>query len=363
MIIYIDKSVFERRSASDFVFSDEEKSFFVGLANAHRTGRCYLCGDDECMKWFASKIDLFKGLSRNRFERKSLLQSVERILIISHDESPQSLNEIPETTCVSIITVEKAMKYELDAKCILLGENLDDCKFYGLLAVWYMYSQRGSMKGLSLSFQRELGGGSTIGTVLEKCVAEDHHLTLCLVDSDQKYEDPSEKSKAKKGGTLYKLRESANRLSKDDLQDIFEVYELNVHEVENLIPLSVLKHIADTSVKEMGPGVECLKLMLPEYDKAILYYDFKKGITLSEECNKSDYSKYWNKIGDAIGVSIFPRLCGKVLEKAIEYLAEENSSRHQNIETTVVEEYLQEEWKTIGSKVFSWACASRRRST
>ena len=353
MIIYIDESIAQKGKQEEMTF--EEKVMFTQLACSHISGDCYLTGDDSSIKWLREKMpDYFGPIKGHHSELGILIDAVEVVVVLSYNDTA----EIKMLQGKSrVITIEEALSYRLSERCSLLGENRNDCAFYNLLAVRYMNTRPGKMRGTMLSFKKEAGGGSTSHTAFEECVEGNKNLTLCLVDSDIKYGPTERYPDQKKGDTLKKLIDVKNRLEKTPLRKIFEVYDLPVHEAENLIPISVLRDIANTSVPEMRKGVAFLeKLLQAEKTEAMLYYDFKNG---GNKVKTDPSFNYWYGIGLDIDDVDFPPLCSGVLEKAIGYLSQVDTQG--NIQVTVVslDNYLIPLWNTIGSKVYTWGCASK----
>lgn len=358
MIIYIDKSI--KVHGHHRTLSDAEKDMFVELACAHRRGDCYLCGDIDSIGWLMRSVgNSYRGIQKRFAETRSLIEKAETVIVISYDATPNLPKVFFEHSIKArVVTVQQAIHFRLNAQCILLGENLNDCIFYKLLAERYLYSELKGSKGISISFQQIPGGGDTTSIVLDNCVASDNRLTLCVVDSDIKYGKtdifPQEPAK---GGTVDKLNTVKYHLEKSTAKQLFDLLCLDVHEVENLIPLSILREIAETTVKDMLPGVEYLEGLLKNgYESAILCYDFKNG---SEKLKSAAALTYWFQIAESMQDYSMPALCSKILVKAIDALSTPLPSKEKKVVTIALDSYLESRWYTIGKTVFSWGCANR----
>lgn len=359
MIIYIDKSVGDHGRKEGL--SEDEKLLFTELVIGHQRGNCLLCGDLTSIEWLMRSLggvqgSLYRKVHSKHAETRAILDSVETLLVISFDEQPNIPAFIKDKA--RLFTVPQAINYHLNEKSILLGENLNDCKFYELLAERYLYSYPKKIKGTSLSFHHEPGGGVLTNTVFEKCVEVDKRLTLCLVDSDIKH-GPTAKypNEPSRGDTVHRLIDSETALRKRVNAQIFELYCLPVHEVENLIPISVLNDIANSTVRDMIPGVSYLeKLFNAGLDQAILFYDFKNG---GNKVKTDQSITYWIEIAEMINDDSFPYLSSKVLEKAITHLSTMLPSGNKRVVSVSIENYLTPLWREIGLKVFSWGCANR----
>ena len=294
---------------------------------------------------------------------------METLTVISYDVTPalpQIIREKQHTVgAVRVISVNQAINYRLNNQCILLGESLYDCNFYRLLATRYMYLNRKTIRGVCPALADEIGGGDSMSKSLEKCVRNNHNLILCLTDSDIKYDRSRKYGAAPSiGNTARFLETSKECLVNEGLGNLFELYRLEVHEVENLIPFAVLDAVANTTIKEMIPGIAYLrKLKAANLINAILFYDFKKGNNLDalrQECQDPNTKKkpelaYWEEIAQQIGDESAPGLSEHVLSKSIEYM---RKSGYIYSDADELDDHLVVYWNTIGKKVFSWGCAN-----
>ena len=359
MIIYIDETIDEHGRLHNF--STEEKRFFENLAFAHWKGICFLCGDERSIRLLCKKYrDYYKGINSRHAELGSLFDSVETLLVISYDETPILPTKIRGKA--RVLSVAKAMEYSIGEKCCLLGENYTDCDFYKLLAERYRLLLPGRMQGIKFSFQNVLGGGGTSHKAFEECVLVNKKLTLCLADSDIKYDFSKKYPQVKKGGTVKKLIEVNNHPSLSPYKQIFEFHELRVHEAENLIPISILNDIAENEhIHTMRRGIQCLRnLYKKKLYRAILIYDFKKGPPILKE---DPAFEYWYRIGSIIEDYDFPPICADILEKSIKYLSEVEGNGQTRVGTVSLDCYLKPWWNIIGKKVFSWGVANNPSAT
>ncbi len=315
-----------------------------------------LCGDLRSIEWLEQNLEgidkvIYKKIRNKYPQTGSILTAVEICTVLSYNENPVIPNA---ANSVLSIKVADAINLRIDQQCALVCENLTDCAFYKLIAQHYIQSQK--IKGISMSFHEELGGGNTICEVYQKCVEQDKILSLCLVDSDIKY-GKTEKypSNPARGDTVRMLEKVHNKLLKSSIATIFDLHTIPVHEVENLIPLSVLRLMASLDSPEIKDGVAYLeKLKAYRLTDAILCYDFKHG---SKKIKTDPAVTYWIEIAEKTADDSLPALCEKVLEKAISALT---SNTQSSIQDVTLDDYLVDIWKNIGLKVFSWGCASKQ---
>lgn len=376
MIIYIDKSIGQRDS-----FTVDEELMFTELACAHKRGYCYLCGETTSMDKLKTKIPLYKNTGFSQYaELGTILKLVETLVVISFNNAQDLPRIIKEKMCengysVRVISVSQAIEYRLNEQCVLLGESSYDCKFYRLIGEYYMHSIKNKIKGISISLKDENGGGDSTFVQLNKCVRTEHHLTFCLADSDKKHGTSAKYcNRPAIGNTASQLEKAKNSLKEDKLGHLFELYTLDVHEAENLLPLSLLDKLVNSKAQGAKPGVAFLhnlqqkQIGLKEkFPEVILCYDFKNGIDIAklrDKSNRPQFNKkpllaYWEEIAEMIGSDVFPPIADKTLQLALDQI---NASPNDFFELTV-DDYLTDYWSAIGKKVFSWGFAMTPRAT
>ena len=159
---------------------------------------------------------------------------------------------------------------------ILLCENLDDTRFYSALCKEYFGDIYINTKnGLG-------GGGSTVADNLENIINNNDRFCLCVVDSDIKYDGAPE------GGTYKAIQ---NKKLKPN--STYDICKLNVHEIENLIPIDkVIQFIKNKRVRQFAQRLK----NIDNTGDILFFYDIKDGISkksIERDCN---YYKFANKI-------------------------------------------------------------------
>ena len=354
MIIYIDRSIGE--IGKEKGLNNDERVLFEQLVLSHKKGICLLCGERTSIEWLAVFMggwcgEIYKRICEESPQIKAIVNAVETLLVLSHTDEPTLPGFIQEKCRVLI--VQDATKYNLFLPCSLVGENLNDCAFYKLVAERYCCLQ--NIKGIDLKFRDELGGGDTMATVFEKCVVIDKVLTLCLMDSDIKYGPTKEFPQMPQAGeTAGKLLGKYQKLVETHNAATFDFYCIEAHEIENLIPMAVLERVAVTT-PDMINGVNYLKKFIDaKLEDAILLYDFKEG---GQKIKSGAPSAYWQMVTSSIADDSMPCLCKKVMEKALEVMKEEVQVGVKYVTVVPLESYLISRWEAIGRKAFSWGCA------
>lgn len=362
LLFYIDSTIFSCAEKTGFTKAQEE--FFTDLAIAHRKGRCIITGDRSSIQFLAEYIGgVFAQIRNAHSMHKGLLEAIPRIFILTADENTSAKtmpNYIRDKGVFLDLT--DAVCWNLSDGCALVGENMDDCKFYQLLGEKMRVKRE--IKGTHISFSREPGGGNSTNVMYKECVETKKVPTLCIVDSDQKYgKYGSCKNTPSRGGTFQAVKKADEELSECSQLVPHEFLPLDVHEVENLIPSMVLKEL-QSELPAMKDGLEILeRLKVISDGEPILYYDFKNGIRYKEN---TDHCKYWTEVAKALGEEFLPVTEGVGKDKtpasppffpiSSNHLLERarNWMERNPIE---LDEYLHEHWEQIGSTVLAWGCA------
>ena len=169
MVIYIDKTIGVH--GKKYQFTANELAFFTQLALAHQNGRCMLCGDIISLECIMNRIGgwprgVYKRVRNHNTQIGVVIASVQTLFVLSYNKHPDAPQFI-SSKC-RLIMMEDAMNLDFNSPCSLIGENLGDCKFYKLLASWYL--KKHNLKGIDISFKDEQGGGATTNKVFENCV-------------------------------------------------------------------------------------------------------------------------------------------------------------------------------------------------
>ncbi len=228
-----------------------------------------------------------------------------------------------------------------------LCENLDDTKFYIALCEEYfgdLFLNTKNSQG---------GGGSSIADNLEQIVNNHDRFCLCVVDSDIKYPGCGD------GGTYAAI------INKGLAQDTsFDVYKLNVHEIENLIPFTItIKYIKDKHVRKFAQ-----RLLAVDLNGDILkYYDIKegikKGLVEKEQGCMNFAANIYNRFKKASDITpfetylqsikdehIFSPICPGILVSFLKISP-------RQLPRFIYCDYLREEWQHLREIIVTYLCA------
>lgn len=357
MLIYIDNTIGEYLADTELTY--EQIMLFNDVGQANKRGSCIACGEVKSIDALIAHEDIASGaiklLRSNGTDLKEICRLVDVVFVITCREK-EGARKLPRyiKDKARYLSIEEAGRWVLGNKCSLIGENLRDCAFYAQLGRFFCYANK--VKGVSVSFSPENGGGSSTGDTLTSCVKEQNKFALCIVDRDWRYGHTSHGS-PESGGTCKAVEKAAQLLDEEHYRDKFHLCPLNVHEAENLIPICVLEKLPEAVCSPKGR--EAVK-MLKEVSSGepILYYDFKKK--LKDKGNEA-YFAYWDKIrlelgGKAWEDTYYP-VGKRVLSQATNYM------KDTGLEWITLDDYLKRAWELLGRILFTWGCVSLPTST
>lgn len=307
---------------------------------------------------------VYKVLGNRMSERKLLLNNTKKYCRIVAMKTEKNFI-VEENHEIILLNIETGSLKDFTAYPLMLAENEEDIEFYKFVGQYFVKKNR--LGNLNINFEGENGGGSTISNVLNHIISEKNRMCLCIVDSDRKYGNASH------GDTMQRIID----VTQNVFQDYFEVLLLEMHEIENLIPVSILKKVVDEKNLE-EQGLLFYKYLMERdntLNSPIFYFDLKKGILKSsfilEEGaddekqkkyrKKELYRQYWRKYIEEYGVKIDEHsnkvlvsgICEKVLRYSMEFL-------HDKSNLIEIEEPVQQVWEKIGEKVYCWGCVGGR---
>lgn len=257
----------------------EINDIFELLAIYRRRSHNLIIANNNTLTFFANNSSLSESargvylyLSNRMAENKLILNSVKKICRITPRKDLPS--EVMENGIeVTNIFLEELIGKDFIDKSLLLAENPDDCVFFDLIGQYYKKNH--NVDKIGIGFDYINGGGSTIAECLKGIIKQNNRLCLCLSDSDKKY----------KGAPL---GETCKKLEGIDKTKYHEVVKLECHEIENLIPIALIKKVmtANNISNNSISFIEFLQKHL-EDDGSIpaIFFDYKKGIPIDKYLN------------------------------------------------------------------------------
>lgn len=254
--------------------------------------------------------------------------------------------------------------FELYEETHLLAENLSDCSFFEYIVEYY---KRSMGINCPVCFYPMQGGGDTIKMVYLNEIQLGQHFCLAIMDSDKKYPE----------GALGNTCKGLKRIHKqhNPFHCFYYIME-NIREVENLIPLSVVKSYNNNSDKQ---------IFRDNIEVDLSFFDMKEGLLSCKIAG--DIYTYW-----ATQLSVYTELnkqlsecngcvshcnprpkendCEEVCDrrriiegfgsKLLDNLHWDNDSKERlkNVEEHHLSSAQKTEWGAIGKLIFEWCCAS-----
>lgn len=385
MYIYLDKSL--NRIVEDPRATLKYMTILSDILKSDYDGTHVIDGDLDLLINI-TKSEYFdivcKSISRELIKKANDLEQVRNIVIDKVIVMDMEKDIFKENRSI-YISMDFIQKKRLNLKymSVLLCENKDDSIFYNLLGEYYAYAI--GLSKYSTQYYPCCGGGHTTYLHLESYRDFEPRLCLCIADTDKKYKDSP-------------IGETLNEINKVDLRnnEFCCIEEIDVHEAENLLPFSVIRHV----LTELGRYDNCQSNQLAEvsiletqkYLEMKKYYDFKEGIKLYKigdmiEIDKAkkrelDFNEYWfngliiqeksdkyekmlkeyNSIQDEDTKKIysqkhvFPNIKKNILAELIDFIKDD--SRKNDLIKNCFSHIHHGEWCEIGHIVLSWCIAS-----
>ncbi|MFJ5415333.1 hypothetical protein [Pectobacterium carotovorum] len=263
-------------------------------------------------------------------------------------------------------TLRVPISFFIDSKSIqkpsVLCENPNDADFYFIIANHYRKNKK---LNLQLAYDAINGGGGTTRNIFDRKI-ENKDLTLCILDSDKKHPKHT-------GG------DTCKQFSKIKNKETGMVKVIDVHEVESLIPLDIIRDAIakDGMSKEKEAGIGFFEKIVKKDATSKYYFDHKNGIDIKKafELDKK-YGDYWipliRKVTDLkskeclqldncsckVSCLKFEGFGDNILRKAIDHIKYGNLNQF----TPKLEPGMMIMWDDIGQLFFSWCCAPVKKT-
>ncbi|EPE2651754.1 hypothetical protein ACSG7X_003503 [Vibrio fluvialis] len=248
---------------------------------------------------------------------------------------------------------------------ILLGEHLNDAKLYYHFSTLFLATST-NYRGLKLNIKPDHGGGSTTINKF-KLLKEQYKICFCILDSDRKYPEDTEKDTSK---SFSKYERKIGKLAK--------AIVIDAHEIESIIPIKILedmlidKRYGDESINKL----DSIKII----DKYRRYLDHKEGIDLKtaiEYKNKNTTEHWYNIFGmfpevkkmdcyvnsSCSNCQKCPLIGGfgdKLLANTVDYIDNKTGiHKYRNN----IDSKLLDEWSFFAKNIIHWGCALSHPTT
>lgn len=343
---------------------DEYKNFFNSLAYEINRGNNFYFFSKKALEelYNNDKLERFpKEIYRKMFnkcyEDNAIVNSVNRRIVVK--EKTQE-NKIIFEGNKFIVPIDCFVNLEYSKKINIIAENNLDCEFFKKIAKVYM--NRKKISSVKLQLDNQPGGGNTISDVYaNKIIGGEFSVTL--VDTDRKYFNCPE------GNTSKTIERRKNQLiSENNYIEIVEIVKLDVHEIENLIPIDMISKFYDKNPDEekRNDTINFLKKFAKNQfneENPLSYFDMKEGIKKESCQSKPIYKEYWKEVLEQNSYiydeeNLIKGFGDKILRKIEQYIGEEIEK--ENFYKDNINVYLRKQWNDIGKIIYSYGCARER---
>lgn len=364
MLFYLDNSLIV--DASHREFRPILRSVH-NLAAQAVEGKHLLLGDVEVIDHFrvVFEKDVIVGLLFQKLASNMAINTVPSSITF-YMEIIRGANNQRVNNGVTIYQMNYTHFSFLDAsgQTIAIGEDLNDVIVYEHILKWFINKIH---TNLHYSLHPLSGNGRNTFRVVQNEL-NSKHITICIIDTDKRYPNDTPKS-----NSTYSLC-----LPVGNGVPFYQFVPLNVHEIENIIPLNYIDSldIWTTGTANDVRNKKAFDFLRTQANDLLPYFDYKKGIhnnsdltsnsdylDYAEKCflsntDKSsayvDFATYISGISDN-GIVYEQLLSGSGIITRIVSLIESPTCP-----TPVLEAFQEAEWCIIGQKMLNW-CIARYR--
>lgn len=259
---------------------------------------------------------------------------------------------------------------ELYEETHLLVENLLDLDFFTKCVLKY-YQNNHKLSKCPICFFPLQGGGTTIKDVYAREIKLKQHFCLAIVDSDKKYPDDQY------GQTSEELKQIHD---KEQPFNCFHCRMEKVSEIENLIPVSVVKEYKNNNSKQLFQLYPLLELS---------FFDMKKGFMCCNIKDEAMYTYWKDRFNDYEDLKNKLEKCHQECLLVHRYNVSKETkksccnsscildgfgsdllkdllhdgasiSKLKNVKNNQLTENQRDEWEAIGKIIFEWCCAGQK---
>lgn len=246
--------------------------------------------------------------------------------------------------------------------CNLVSEDYNDCDFYKLVLEHY---KKDTACKMSCRFEYCSGAGERTVRHLQDLLFKKKQITLCIVDSDKKYKE----QEISENSTCGKCSKIGRKIP------TYVFMALEVHEIENLVPLNVVDELQWTADSQTNKDSFDYLRYNAQTEDVLPFFDIKCGIVkdnllqsdqkyyaFAKSCydmnpllkRNGDFDTFVDGLSD--GAVIYPHLRKGLLKKFLEY-----SKEHKDCEKNLLE-YQKKAWDKIGQVMLNMGCSRNEES-
>ncbi len=350
----------------------DEQAGLEQIAHNARNGFHLLSGEMNLLDRLASSPflgdvakSLYLSAANKSVQRRGIWEHIDVYVVATTNLKNVEIDVVEGATRIRIPLSHFGMGC-FGGSTVLLLESVSDFLILESIARWYL-----RVSGLNdslYSFQTEDGpGGNTVNKYVQK-QAQGTQLCLCVVDSD----------KLSPGDALSNTAE--NVLNADDPSvHTTAVHILDAHEIENLIPMSVLEKVAELRGCAEGsmPRIvlRCLaelsQLGFPDTQR---YWDYKDGVLCQTLNGRVDANAFWKGHYERVknhfrktcqSENCHSEACERVLLPAWPLARETREyMQSEGLELSLpMDQELADLWQRLGRLLINWGIADLRTIT
>lgn len=297
-----------------------------------------------------------KSVVLNIFNNYSFLDysKIKHFVEVVPDEDSLELIEFDDGKKF-VLSIDNFQNSDLLQETRILCEHLNDADLFRIICEYFIRKE--NIGNVSLRYEPELGGGSTICDCFEKHIVAKNKFCLAFCDNDKRHPNSAI------GGTLQNL----NSIERNG--NIYcDIVEIDSHEIENLVPFNYLSDIKTNNHQQNGiTFIESIKDS--PSGELLKYFDIKKGINKKQVSSCQDYYAYaeqlipycntvesMEEINDKVdGFSVIPPV-GRIVNDFIDNSDLLNTKAPDFLDFQVVE------WNKIGSSFLYWTCSRNQEA-
>lgn len=269
MLFYLSNSLIFEDSDAD---GQDIMLSVMNLVNQAINRIHFLLGDYDAICFFRNKFKgtAFIGTFFNSIYQNWATESVPSFInyYIEVTRSDNSTSE-NEGIIVNRISYNNFMDNDRLQSTIVLGEHYNDAEFFEHILNFYISK---NVRNANYSMHPMPGNGKQTKDIIRKELAL-KHLLVCIVDTDKKY--PTDTPKA---DSTYSLCAAIPQ------NQIYHFMALEVHEVENLIPLNYIDNLPWSQYNSADRvNKKHFDYLRNDANHILPYYDYKSGIRKNQE--------------------------------------------------------------------------------
>ena len=356
MLFYLTDSLLVDKKASEYL---EIATAISNLSIAVYESKHSINGDFSIIEFMSKNVDIdirARNILNNvaqQFAFYSIPQHITFYIEVVRETTDQPLRE-EESKQIAQVCYKEFLDTKSTQESCLIGEYYYDCTFFHVILNWYK-----TKMGITLStlFEDIDGSGDDTYKKVKQFVGRNKRPTLCIVDSDKKYPNQiiAEDSTCGKCMKLYPHNY------------IYRFIALNVHEVENLVPLSVIDGLSWAGDAKFHKESFDYLRNSHENLEILPFFDIKMGIKYYKSLFENpDYLVYVEKCcmchpqipkGDQFGKFIdslsekdvvYPSLLKGLLKNSLEFISK------NKITSFDLMDFQEKEWCTIAQNMLNW---------